>query len=138
MSNNNFILVEEVMDIHDSSRYWMYIPGFNGYEISNDYYVRSIKHWKKYPFGILLQPRKNKSDTEPVYSMSNDNNERVSLPLSEIYRLAMSVANCTPGYPRRTIETNKGSRNQKCTIKRPTKQNDNKNTVHKVSFTIHG
>ena len=134
MEKKKYILVEDVLNIHDPNRVWLYIPGFNGYEISNDGYIRSIKHWRKYPFGILIQPRSNKKDTEPIYNITNDNNERVNISYSEIYRLAHSVTNITPGYPRKTIETNVGSRNQKCTIKRPPKQVDN--TVHSVRFTI--
>ena len=49
--------VEYVLNPYDD-RLWYYIPGFNGYELSNDYYIRSMKHYRKYPFGILLEPVK--------------------------------------------------------------------------------
>lgn len=63
------------MNIYDD-RLWYYIPGFNGYEVSNDGYVRSMKHWRKYPYGILIKP-KSINNGEAIFELSNDNNERI-------------------------------------------------------------
>ena len=48
--------VKYFLDIYDQNRLWYFIPqpGFNGYEVSNDGYVRSIKYYMKYPYGILI------------------------------------------------------------------------------------
>ena len=41
--------VENCLNIYEP-RYWFYIPGFNGYELSNDGFVRSMKHYRRYPY----------------------------------------------------------------------------------------
>ena len=67
----NFIGVEDVLNIFDTNRVWYYIPGFNGYELSSDGYLRSMKHYRRYPYGILIQPVKRKpynTSTDPLYA----------------------------------------------------------------------
>ena len=50
-----FTPIQDVLDIYDPNRLWYNIPNFNGYEISNDNYIRSMKHYMKYPYGILIK-----------------------------------------------------------------------------------
>jgi len=120
---NKFIPIETVLSFYDD-RYFYYIPGFNGYEVSNDGIVRSMKHYKKYPFGILIKPRKNKKgivDQDPVYELSNNQNERVSIRLSQIMQLARENPYHVTGYPRRMNITDIAPRNQRCFIKKKIK-----------------
>lgn len=107
--------VEYVLNPYDD-RLWYYIPGFNGYELSNDYYIRSMKHYRKYPFGILLEPVKKADGSydkkDPSFSLSNDNNERVVIKLSEIVDRVNHMDRAISGYPRRTYVTDIQSRNK--------------------------
>ena len=81
-----FTPIQCILNIYDTNRVWLAIPGYNGYEISNDNIVRSMKHFKKYPYGIQIQPA-NKDVADPVYTMSNNDNKRVNVKLSEILAL---------------------------------------------------
>jgi hypothetical protein len=117
MRKNTFTPVEAVLNLNDS-RLWYYIPGYNGYEISDDYYVRSMKYFKKYPYGILLKPKTDKNGNilfpnDPVYELSNNQNERYQLHLSQIMELAKSNPYPISGYPRLTCVTDNSSRNQR-------------------------
>lgn len=107
--------VESVLDIFDDNRYWFYIPGFNGYEISNDNYIRSMKHYRRYPYGILISPVKREpygSSCDPLFELSDDNNQRQRIRLSQLAYLAASNQYAVAGYPRKTIITDTGSRNK--------------------------
>ncbi len=109
MSKGKFVEVAKVLPLQDDRR-WYYIPGFNGYEISNDGYVRSMKHWKKYPTGLLIQSKKD------VFELSNDNCERVRISRDEIMKLAMEHAEeyTKRSYPRPTYVCDYTSRNKRC------------------------
>lgn len=118
----SFTLVEEALDIA-ADRFWYYIPGFNGYELSNDGYVRSMKHYRKYPCGLLIQPKKDKNGDiicpeDPIYELSTNHNERVSVKLSHLKCLAETNKYHITGYPRRTYITDIAPRNQRCFIKK--------------------
>lgn len=56
---NKFTLVEDILGVYND-RVWYYILHYNGYEISNDGYIRSMKHYRKYPFGLLIEPKKDR------------------------------------------------------------------------------
>lgn len=121
---NKYIAVENVLYIYDMNRVWFHLQGYNGYELSNDGYIRSMKHHKKYPYGILLQPKKNNkgiviTPDDPVFELSNDQNERVSLHLSELIAIANNdpFKNCS-GYPRYTIARDIQSRNDRNFVKK--------------------
>ena len=62
---SKFIPIESVLDINDQNIWWYYIPGFNGYELSSNGLVRSMKHFKKYPFGILIKTRDKVRSEDP-------------------------------------------------------------------------
>lgn len=110
-----YVKVEDCLNIFDESRYWLYIPGFNGYEISNDGYVRSMKHYRRYPYGILISPVKRKpygQSCDPLFEISDDNNKRQRIRLSQLMHLAASNQFAVAGYPRPTILTSSSGRNK--------------------------
>lgn len=114
MAKNNFAAVEDFLNIFDMNRYWFYIPGYNGYEVSNDGYLRSMKHYVKYPYGILIRPIKREpygSSTDPTFELSDNNNVRRKIRLSQLIHLAATNQFYVPGYPRGTIITNTMPRN---------------------------
>lgn len=122
---NNFTLVEDVLGI-DNDRLWYWLEGFNGYEVSNDGYVRSMKHYHKYPFGLLIQPKKDKKGNiihpeDPTYELSNNNNERVAIKLSQLLYIARNTKYHMTGYPRKTCITDIAPRNQRIFIKKQIK-----------------
>lgn len=110
----NFIGVEDVLNIFDTNRVWYYIPGFNGYELSSDGYLQSMKHYRRYPYGILIQPVKRKpynTSTDPLYELSDNDNIRQRIRLSQLTQLAATNQFNVAGYPRATIITDGSSRN---------------------------
>lgn len=103
--------VEKVIGFGDDvNRVWYYIPGYNGYEVSNDRYVRSMKHFNEYPYGILLTPKTRKNGPD-IYELSDNSNQRVRLTIDEIVNLAKTCPYGVNGYPRRTCVTDTDSRN---------------------------
>lgn len=109
-----FTGVDSVLNIYDN-RLWYYIPGFNGYEVSNDCYVRSMKHYLRYPYGILITPVTREpygSSCDPLFELSDDNNVRRRIRLSQIVRLAQTNNYNISGYPRATIITDISARNK--------------------------
>lgn len=121
-----FTPIQQFIDPYTSDIWWYYIPGFNGYEISNTGIVRSMKHYRKYPFGILIRPRETrdpmdlfvKNYDELTYELSDNNNERKVMKRSELLYLASSNPYHVTGYPRRTIVTDIAPRNLRCFIQR--------------------
>lgn len=113
--SRRFIAVEDVLDIFDNNRYWYYIPNFNGYEVSNDGYLRSMKHFRKYPYGIIIKPVDRdgyKGSCDPLYEISDDNNNRQRIRLSQLMHLAVTSQYAVRGYPRSTIVSNSSARNK--------------------------
>lgn len=126
-----FCSVETVLNIYEP-RKWYAIPGFRGYEISNDHYIRSMKHYKKYPFGILITPIK-KDPYNPVFELSDDDCTRVSMSLNEI----LYIVRNTPvevGYPRATIVTNISSRNLRITRKNKKQISDSPTNKYHMAY----
>lgn len=114
-----FIKVEDVIDPSDPNIWWNYIPGFNGYELSNTYLVRSMKHYRTSPFGIIIQPKENKNKEDPTYELSNTNGERVAIRLSQLIYLVHSNHFTIPNYPRKTYQTDISARNKRYLISPP-------------------
>lgn len=113
--NPRFTYVEDVLDVNDMSREWYFIDEYNGYEVSNDHYVRSMKHFKKYPFGLLLQPKKDKKGNvldpeDPIYTLSNNDNKRCQVHLSKLLEIAKNSRQ-DAGYPRKTYMSDLNARN---------------------------
>lgn len=109
------IPLEQIFDPFNDTQLWYYIPGFNGYEISDRGILRSMKHYKKHPFGMILQGRVNKDD-DIVFTLSNNHNKRVSITRSRLMELAKTNDIPVSSYPRRTFETDVSSRNQRIFI----------------------
>lgn len=139
---SKFIPVERYINPLSQDILWYYIPGFNGYEISNTGIVRSMKHYKKYPYGILIRPREvsdplelfTKVFDDLIYELSDNNNKRQVVRRSELQYLASTNPYYIQGYPRKTIVTDIASRNIKCFIQR---QYDNvplTEQIHQVQF----
>ena len=99
--------VEQVINPNDSTIKWFRIPGFPGYEICNLNYVRSFKSRKKYPYGTLVKWDKNNTIT-----LTNSNNQRVKLTLTDIW----CVVKANPEITSYTWETQNTSRNQTACI----------------------
>ena len=123
---SNYIGIEDYIDPLSQNILWYYIPGFNGYEISNTGIVRSMKHYKRYPYGMLIRPKEisnplelfTKSFPELTYELSNNNNERKIIKRSELQYLAQNNQYAVQGYPRRTFVTDISSRNIKCFVQK--------------------
>ncbi len=139
---SEFTRVEYYISPTSQDIWWYYIPGFNGYEISNTGIVRSMKHYRKYPYGILIKPREvsdpldlfTKSFPELTYELSNNNNERKVIKRSELQYLAASNPYQVQGYPRRTIVTDIAPRNMRCFIQRKCDVTPLTEQIHQVQF----
>lgn len=134
--NSKYIPIESVIDVNDPNVWWFYIPGFNGYEISNTGLVRSMKHFKKYPYGILIKTRNKIREQDPSFELSDNNNERVIIRLSQLQHLARSNPYSVHGYPRHTICTDIAPRNMRAFIKKQIKVQPLDNTTRFPKFTI--
>jgi len=136
-----YAAVENFLNIADPNRLWMPIYGYNGYEISNDNYVRSMKHYKQYPYGILISPKKDKNGLvlhpeDPTFELSDDNNNRCHITLSQI----ISIVNSNepmPGYPRHTWQQDIASRNDRHIVKKKQKHPPLDNTIRYSAFGDH-
>lgn len=138
-----FTRVDDVMNIEDTNRKWYYIIGFNGYEMSNDGYIRSMKHYKRYPYGLLIQPKKNGkgeiiNPQDPIFTLSNNNNKRCDIHLSKIKQICESIdQKKVGGYPRPTNVVDIASRNQRAFVNISSKEKPIDNTLYFYpSFTI--
>lgn len=65
---------------------WYRIPGYNGYEYNfENKIVRSLKNYKQNPIGKLIKKQTDKKGN--YYEMSNMQNKRVKVYISEIEQL---------------------------------------------------
>lgn len=106
---------------------WYCLKDYNGYEYSNDGYLRSMKNYLKNPQGKLI--KKYKSKQGPYFMLVNNHNERVKVYESDIKQM---VKNKQYDAVRRTNETNISSRN----ILEPTKRQKQNNVYVTPTFTI--
>lgn len=104
-----FIPIEQAINPTDDTLLWYHLEGYNGYELSSNGMIRSMKHYKKYPCGILIRPISKKGN---VYELSNNNNERVRLTIEEIKDIAEKGKDKRGDYPRTTLIVNRSPRNQ--------------------------
>lgn len=103
------IPVNNIFDPYDVSIIWYPISGFPGYEasiVNQQLYVRSLKMFRKYPFGDLIYPGNSNK-----YQLSNFNNQRVFVSIQEV------LDNMDKSDPRSTyiVDTSK-SRNKRMGI----------------------
>ena len=132
-----FVSIESVLDVAEP-RWWYYIPGFNGYEISNDGYLRSMKHYRTYPFGILV--KRKKDGVDPSYELTGNDGERHLIHHSQIVHLVNTSEYKVAGYPRQTCITNYGGRiDNRLTHKNLDRINNSKtklDTLHYHKFRV--
>lgn len=135
-NSKKYVGVETVLNVFDQNRLWYYIPSFNGYEVSNDGYLRSMKHYRKYPYGILISPKKGKGEQDPIFELSDNNNERQRIHLSQLMYMALNNPYKVAGYPRLTIVSDSSSRNDRHFVKKKPKVPPLDNTVRYAKFTV--
>ena len=136
------IPVQMYIDPSNPNVLWYHIPGFNGYEISNNGIVRSMKHFRKYPFGILIRPRETKDPLdlftkyydELTYELSDDYNERQIITRTELLNLAKNNKRKVTGYPRHTATVDISSRNPRRFRRKPSTDISPKDQIHQVQF----
>ncbi len=90
--NGGKVPVDAVMNVYTDGRLWANIPGFNGYQLSDDYVVRSYKYKKTYPFGTIVTPKKQ-YDNKPldnVFELTDNDNMRVEISAFELGKLVHS------------------------------------------------
>lgn len=104
--------------MNDEDRIWYCIKGYNGYELSNDGLLRSMKNFKKNPQGKLIKKYKDKIGY--YYYLTNDNNDRVKIYEDHIKRI---VRDDRSKIRRRTEDTDIASRNKLAPSQRKKKQN---------------
>lgn len=85
--NNGKVPIDQLWNLNIDDQIWYDIPGFTGYQISNTMFVRSFKYKNKYPFGILILPKKMVG-TDSIYELSDNDNMRIEISLSELYKLS--------------------------------------------------
>lgn len=135
-----FTPVQSVMNVYDQSVLWYGIEGYRGYEVSTTHLIRSMKHFNKYPFGILIKPKKDRDGNiihpeDPIYELSDNNNERQTLSLSQILYIVNNTPD-QPGYPRYTIVTNQASRTQRAFTRKSPKHSLDNNEIIYPQFTV--
>jgi hypothetical protein len=134
--STRFTAIEDVLDVDDMSRQWFYIPTFRGYEISNDGFVRSMKHFRKFPYGILVKPKGRANEEDPSYDLTNDSCERVTIRRSQLAYLARTNPYVIAGYPRTTNMTDPYSRNMSIFSKKSIDVPPPDNTKRYPHFTV--
>lgn len=107
-SRKGIIAVQTVFDIDTDTQLWWRIPGFNGYEMSDYGYIRSMKYFQRLPFGMLI-----KFDNNEYYTLSDDNNDRIKVHRMDLWDLVVTNPYTEPGYPRSTNQTDCYSRNRR-------------------------
>lgn len=136
MKRSSYIPIESVFNIETDSQLWYYIPGFNGYEISNLGNIRSMKHFNQYPYGLLIRCKMNNKG-ERIFELSNDQNERVRISDKELWNLAMNNPYTMPYYPRATCVSTMDSRNNRIFIKRNKTKYKKKDSISNETFFPH-
>ncbi len=123
---NNHIGMEQVIGLYDTETLFYHLHYFPSYEISNrtslhGHLVRSFKSAHKYPYGMLMKPKNGSDYNDPVYELTDLNNERKLVKLSELLYMAMNPPYAVSGYPRRIYEVDNTCRNDKNFINKKSK-----------------
>lgn len=74
-----------------------------------------MKHFRKYPYGIIIKPVDRDpydKSCDPLFEISDDNNKRQRIRLSQLMHLAATSQYAVSGYPRSTIVCDGSSRNK--------------------------
>lgn len=128
--NNGKIPIDQLWSIMIDDQIWYDIPGYNGYQISNFYFIRSFKYSNIYPYGILVSPKRSKEKDiynpihymgsienreNVIYELSDNDNMRIELSMQEI--INMSIRPGVPAYRTcYTIPKTRSSRNKRLGI----------------------
>ena len=107
-STKGILDLSSIFNVYNDPQLWYDIPGFNGYEMSDYGLVRSMKHFQRYPFGMLIR-----FDDKENYILSNSYNNRLRIPRKDLWDLVVNNPNPTIGYPRTTNQTDHYSRNRR-------------------------
>ena len=136
-----FNKVEDYINPSNTNIFWYYIPGYNGYEISNTGILRSMKHYKKYPYGLLVKPKEVKdireifvNNIDFTYEISNNNNERVVVNRSTLWNLSQTNPYGVSGYPRYTYITDMAPRNQRIFVTKNKPDNNKLKEIYQYNF----
>ena len=126
--------IEEVLDVNDMETWWYYIHEYPAYEVSNatsthGHLVRSFKSAHKYPYGMLIKPKDRSNDLDPAYELTNLNNERCVVRLSQLIYMARNLPYAVAGYPRHTNMASINCRNQRIFINKKLKSPPLDNTT---------
>ena len=141
-NTRKFAAVEDFLNVADPNRLWMPICGYNGYEVSTDNIIRSMKHYKQYPYGILITPKKDKNGNilhpeDPIFELSDDNNNRKTISLSQILDIVKNIKEKIPGYPRYTWQQDISPRNDRHFVKKEQKYAPLNNEIRYSAFGNH-
>ena len=108
--NNGKIPIDQLWSTTIDQQIWFDIPGFNGYQVSNDYFIRSFKYRNRYPYGILVSPKISpiKNVYNPfhygvcvgdrdkvIYELSDNDNMRIEISIQEIIEKSMKIGSRT-------------------------------------------
>ena len=141
------IPLEEVVDINDPNLWFYYIHNFPSYEISSpishDIYnekreiiykagssiVRSLKSVHQYPFGNLVRPKQRSNINDPAFELTDLNNNRTTVRLSQLVYMAKNLPYAVSGYPRHANMVSLNCRNERIFVNKKLKQPQLDNTV---------
>ena len=115
--------------MRDYERSWYCLRDYNGYQYSNDGYLRSMKNYIKNPQGVLIKKYHTKRKGDYFY-LVNNNNDTVKVYESEIKAMIARKEYTTI---MKTNQTDISSRNKLVPTKR---QKEKNNYVGIPKFTI--
>jgi hypothetical protein len=107
---HTFLPVEAVFDLNTDRQKWYYIPGYNEYEISDHWNVRSMKSGSGHAYGVLLLV------TNGCCDIHSSNGVGKRMPISEMWRLAMEWLDQNPHQTEYPVST--GTPRKICRTKR--------------------
>ena len=139
--------LEEVVNVNDPNLWFYYIHEFPAYEISspidhNIYdekgelmymagssIIRSFKSVYKYPYGLLVRPRNRANSNDPSFELTDLNNERRCVRLSQLVYMAKNLPYAVSGYPRHANMISINCRNERIFINKKLKYPELDNTT---------
>jgi len=107
----NIVPIENAIDIYNPNILWADLsPQYPGYQLSNTGIIRSMKFYKKYPFGILLEAGNN------IYKLSNSLNQVEQVNINDLIKIRREYTIstiCTNPYSRNPLITSQSDRMKK-------------------------
>ena len=108
-------------DIYDNKGILIYKAG--------SYIIRSLKSVHQYHFGILLKPLERSNPNDPSFEMTDLNNERKCVRLSQLVYMAKNLPYAVSGYPRHANMVSLNCRNERAFINKKLKTPQLDNTT---------